>query len=187
MKEITNKTILKQGDKTYQPVEVDGVVYWIDESVDQEPNIWFFSKRLNRPQIAGISIASITCQNQIVAQSQPKLEGIPVVSLDNYIPVKCQVALNYWKQFDGEKQKGIVYGIGLCLEHQKENPNRYTQKDIEEAFLAGSYFKEKWVKEIPLKNSDIVLREPDVEKYLNHAKCISVIEVDEQFNVKIEY
>jgi hypothetical protein len=29
MKQITNKTILLQGDKTYQPIEVDGVVCWV--------------------------------------------------------------------------------------------------------------------------------------------------------------
>ena len=31
MKRITHKTLLKQGDKKYEAVEVDGVIYWIND------------------------------------------------------------------------------------------------------------------------------------------------------------
>lgn len=30
MKKITNKTVLRQGNKLFQPVEVDEVIYWVD-------------------------------------------------------------------------------------------------------------------------------------------------------------
>jgi hypothetical protein len=33
MKTIINKTILKQGENTYTPVEVDGVIYWVGEII----------------------------------------------------------------------------------------------------------------------------------------------------------
>ena len=32
MKIITNKTVLKQENNTFTPVEVDNVIYWVDES-----------------------------------------------------------------------------------------------------------------------------------------------------------
>lgn len=32
---------------------------------------------------------------------------------------KINIAIDYWKTFDGEKQQGIVYGLGLALSHYK--------------------------------------------------------------------
>jgi hypothetical protein len=55
MKKVTNKTILKQGEKEFNPIEVGDRITWCDE-------------RLN-----------------VVAQSSDKLKGVPVVSLDGYI------------------------------------------------------------------------------------------------------
>lgn len=43
-------------------------------------------------------------------------------------------------------------------------------KQLKKAFTAGSHFKEKYYKEVHLLNSDIVLREPDFEKYLKSKK-----------------
>lgn len=51
MKKITNKTILKQRDKIFSPVESEGVIYWRDEYLN------------------------------FVAQSENKLENIPVINL----------------------------------------------------------------------------------------------------------
>jgi hypothetical protein len=36
MKQITSKTLLQQGDKIYQPIEVDGVIYWYNK---REPKL----------------------------------------------------------------------------------------------------------------------------------------------------
>ena len=31
MKKITENAVLKQGDKTYQPIESEDIIYWIDK------------------------------------------------------------------------------------------------------------------------------------------------------------
>lgn len=41
---------------------------------------------------------------------------------------------------------------------------------VEDAFMNGSNFKEKYVKEIPLEGSNIVLKEPDFDKYILNLK-----------------
>ncbi len=42
----------------------------------------------------------------------------------------------------------------------------FTLKEMQECFIQGSHFKEKWFKKIKLSNSDIILKEPDFKKYL---------------------
>ena len=42
--------------------------------------------------------------------------------------------------------------------------------EIEKAFIQGSHFKEKYVKEIHLIDSDIILQEPDTQKYTSQLK-----------------
>jgi predicted amino acid racemase len=113
MKQITKNTILKQGDKTYQPVEVDGIIYW----VDKEENHWIGAFNIN--------------DKDVVVQSQPKLEGIPVIDL--------KTNLNYY------------------------NINQYTQKDIEKFY--------KHVKTHTFAEA------------MEQINSISLIEVDEQFNI----
>jgi hypothetical protein len=172
MKQITKNTILKQGDKTFQPIEVDSVVYWVDETIligmkgdrvieTHNPIVTTICE-INRDN-ADLRIKGYK-DMKIVAQSQPKLERIPVVYLDIALR-KMNEALTFWGTFDGEKQQGIVYGIKLCMEHYKSNPNQYTQKDIEKAikFTRGS-------------------NEP-MEEILEQINYISVIEVDEHFNI----
>jgi hypothetical protein len=41
---------------------------------------------------------------------------------------------------------------------------------IEDAFIGGSHFKEKYLKEIVLENSNIILKEPDFDKYISKLK-----------------
>lgn len=43
MKKITNRTLLKQGDKTYKPIEVDNVIYWIDKESEIPQYKWFYA------------------------------------------------------------------------------------------------------------------------------------------------
>jgi hypothetical protein len=106
MKQITNKTILKQGDKTYQPIEFGGMITWCDE------------------------------HDGILAQSEPKLDGVPVI----------EIGSTGFDEFE------------------------YTQADIERAlslaFLASQDGYDITTKEI-----------------LEQINSISVIEVDEDFNV----
>jgi len=137
MKQITKNTILKQRDKTFQPIEVDGVVFWYEEDD--------FKKHYPK------------------AQSQLRFERIPVIGLDSYVEIladKCVTtnAGNRTINEDGWMSTGFVYGF-------KSNPNQYTQKDIEKAikFTRGS-------------------NEP-MEEILEQINYISVIEVDEHFNI----
>lgn len=80
MKQITNKTILKQGDKSFQPIEnMDKSIFWEDST------------------------------DQIVAQSQPHLEGVPVISLNSYTQKDIEKAfeLGYQCKVDnGYKSNG---------------------------------------------------------------------------------
>jgi hypothetical protein len=139
MKQITNKTILKQGDKTYQPIEHDGNIHWVDSSI-----------------LVGME------GDWVVAQSQPKLDGIPVVSLDSYVDRIAKEILpddsNWQRRFD------IVKGF-------KSNSNHYTQADIDKAIkLARPSYK---------KNNFVFSKE-EIRELIN---SISVIEVDEHFNI----
>ena len=176
MKQITNKTILiqeigqekckeygcgnsecifeclnpKKIFKTYQPVEVDGVIYWGKKSNEDwfnfynEDEYWF-----------------------LVAQSQPKLEGIPVISLDSYVE---RLGQKY-----GKSRVEVSTAWGSFVDGYKSNPNQYNQKDIEKA--------------IELARETISSNEAGIcDKYtelgiLQQINSISVIEVDEQFNI----
>jgi hypothetical protein len=57
MKKITPNTILKQIDKTFTAVEVDGNIVWIDKT---------------------------EFADETIAQTKPILQGMPVISLDSY-------------------------------------------------------------------------------------------------------
>ena len=88
MKQINKNTPLKQGDKTFQPVEVDGVIYWVDSYNLSEPyesrikqGMPFYKDELNDILIAEYSPSS-KVSRLVIAQSQPKIKGIPVISLD---------------------------------------------------------------------------------------------------------
>jgi len=113
MKQITNKTKLIQGDKTYSAVEVDGVIYWFRQIKETDKGYFY-----------DIMMKSIVTHNNvysdyIIAQSEPKLEGIPVISLDGYF-VKLE-----------EIGQRIIDIFRLM----------YTQKDIEKAIELAQMVK----------------------------------------------
>jgi hypothetical protein len=170
-KQITNKTILKQGDKTFQPIEVDGVIYWIDKEAT-ECKFYLHKSFSGNDQIYNVEEDGgslddfkrgqpIGWCSKIVAQSQPKFEGIPIVSLDSYVE-KFKKEYNSGNNSD-VFTKGIETGIEIGY---KSNPNQYTQKDI--------YFAINLAKH-PLNYSN--------EQIFHQINSISVIEVDEQFNI----
>lgn len=70
---------------------------------------------------------------EIIA-SYPKIEGILEFSElpHNDFKNKINTAINYWKTFDGDKQCGIVYGLGLSLEHYGQE-KMYSLEDIKKA------------------------------------------------------
>jgi hypothetical protein len=136
MKQITNKTILKQGNNTYQPVEVDGVIYWVDKKGDfpYKPFIGAYiiewaDKSINLVNLSNsIPNSRRAISNRIIAQSTPKIEGIPVISLDSYVERLVQV-IDHNLVTDREISIvtcGVIEGYNL-------NPNQYTKADIEKA------------------------------------------------------
>lgn len=136
MKQITNKTILKQGNKTFQVVESDGVIYWRDELLN------------------------------FVAQSQPKLEGIPVISLDSYVE---KLAYKYYNSNEHYKVADSFHYIN----GYKANPNSSTQKDIKKAIELARIEIRNGINSYELTN----------EQILQKINEISIIEIDEQFNI----
>jgi len=159
MKKITKETILRKGHKTFQSVEVNDVVYWGKKSNED----WF----------------NLIVDDEywyIVAQSQPKLEGVPVISLDSYVE-RLKKGISEFSKLATDTQEqfwtGKAAGFGEALQiYNKSNPNQYTQQDIEKAYKMGYEDRDK-----------------DIGYGSNLAYCkeqinsISVIEVDEQFNI----
>lgn len=189
MKKITKNTLLKQGDKKYQPVEIDGVIYWVDENYEWvSPNdinkygIQYFEK-IKEGQIVIFDFVEkyelfkyhlhyyvvkshFSTPNKpflIIAQSQPKLEGIPVIS-----PIISLV-----KKIHNDAQKYAIkthspnreaHRRGYIIGYNS-NPNKYTQKDIQFAINLAKH---------TLNYTN--------EQILEQINFISVIEVDDNFN-----
>lgn len=155
MKQITNKTILKQGDKVYYPVKVDGVIYWGKKSNEdwfnfyREDEYWFF-----------------------VAQSQLKIEGFPVIGLDSYIE-KLKKGISEFSKLANDKKDpfwtGKAAGFGEALQIYKSNPNQYTLSDIEKAIDYAA-------------NPQKILINTK-EEILEQINSISTINVDDNFNI----
>lgn len=158
MKQITKTTILHCGDKTYQPVQnMDGSIFWEDTNY------------------------------QIVAQSQPRIEGIPVVSLDSYVNELTKLDLIHLiKIVQKSEDYKSVMGINLentlkrLLSNYKSNPNQYTQKDIDKAIELSKeqpYFN---------KNGNRLSGEGyflSTEEILEQISQIEIIHIDGQFNI----
>jgi len=181
MKQITNKTILKQGDKTYQPVEVEGVVYWVDNKpskkgqkcYDKSDNTIFEKEYDSLPHpLTNDNPVNENDYLPIVSQSQLKLVGIPFISLDLYIENLADNCVknhssNRTLNEDGWMSTGFVYGYN-------SNPNHYTQKDIEKAIELAR-------ERIPHPDFDYVYEED--QEILEQINSISTIEVDQQFDI----
>jgi site-specific recombinase XerD len=172
MKQITNKTILKQGDKTYQPIEVDGVIYWIDESLtikDVRPYYgrFHFEKNVAINTFPTYLTDLSECK-LIIAQSQTNLEGVPIISLESY--VKNLAIEKYGKKHEMLQGQLMFFKYGY-----KSNPNQYTQKDIEKAIKLGKLKQEL--------ESGVFVKKYSNKQILEQINSISIIEVDEQFKV----
>jgi hypothetical protein len=151
-KQITNKTILKQGNKTFEPIDHMGTnITWENEN-------------------------DIT-----VAQLQPILEGVPVISLDSYRSILSEKACK--KQdlaggFSGGVHERAVAGM-FFRKGYNSNPNKYTQKDIEKSIeLAKKGYDEFGINGFIKHGFDFTK-----QQILEQINSISVIEVDEQFNI----
>jgi hypothetical protein len=176
MKQITKNTIFKQGDKIYQLVEVDGVIYWVDKKSEIE-KYWYNSSTNQIDDTKGLSTIQKNINNKnfwnhcwkIIAQSQPKLEEIPVISFDSYVE----------KLFKPEPDDYEGYKNGW-INGYKSNPNNYTQKDIERAIeLARQGLVGHGDLTVSCKLDDL-LDNVDIIDQINQ---ISSIEVDQEFNI----
>lgn len=197
MKQITNKTILKQGDKTFQPVEVDGVVYWIDESFTDDYKLLksdgiLFTRDSGDREIYsyyehdgyGLGVfdlkgkrytISVSRSSKIVAQSQPKLEDVPVISLDSYIERLAKNSYCTQPKTINTLHADTNYILGF-IDGYNSNPNHYTQADIEKAIDLAS-------KPQKILLNGIIREHLTKEEILDQINSISVIEVDEGFNI----
>lgn len=143
MKQITKNTLLKQRDKIYSTVESKSIIYWRNEYLN------------------------------FVAQSEYKIEGIPVISLDSYVE-KLKKSISEFSKLAKDTQEhfwtGKAAGFGKVLQiYNKSNSNQYTQKDIEKAYNLGFEHKQK-------ANCPLILA---IEK-INE---IETIYIDKQFNI----
>lgn len=182
MKQITNKTVLKQGDKLFQPVEVENVIYWVDEEVVCKTGELYLSSLLRR--IISKSRGVIQAGDKIVAQSQPKLEGIPVISLDCNIQ-KLIKKFKYFAANTANEQLGALCNKAwnILTDFVLSNSNQYTQKDIEKAIeLAIESHVCAYIDEDKQPRISYDL-EDTTKEILEQINAITEIEVDEQFNI----
>jgi hypothetical protein len=152
MKKINNKTILIQGDKTFQPIEVDDVIYWVDAS-----------------QL--IDGQKFKHYEKAIAQSLPKLKRVPVISLNRYIERLADTIT----ENEGFNLHNGAYDYSNGVEKgYNSNPNQYTLKDIKEAIELAS--------QCSVIEDEIIFWN-NTEDIIEQINSISIINVDEQFNI----
>jgi hypothetical protein len=180
MKQITNKTILKQGDKTYQPIEVDGVIYWIDDDLtikDVRPyyGSYHYEKGVAINKFPDYLTDLSECK-LIVAQSQPKLEFVPVITLYWNVEKLAEEYRIVGFETNRNHREATLEKIAF-IKGFKSNPNQYTKEDIEKAFDLGYQCK--------VNNGYKVngTYQEDYVKCLEQISSISVIEVGDEFNI----
>ena len=186
-KNITANTLLKQGEKTYKPVEVNSIIYWLGgEAKTDEPAFDTQEKSTKwSPVLKMLGNTNIVTESfgtnrfiKIIAQSEPKLDGVPVVSLDRYIekfaekeyrehPSNCKSNPSFHFNRDVNcfrKRKAFIKGY-------TSNPNKYNLADIERAI--------KLTREAFLLTGNLQYN----SKILKQINQIQQITVDEQFNI----
>jgi len=186
MKQITNKTILKQGDKTYNPVKGDGVIYWLGGPISLNPdNIWVYRSNRIWKFKQGMTVVSSNMPIEIIAQSQPKLEGIPVISLDSYVENLFEQNTKTTSFGEHGKQSPFYW----FNKGYNSNPNQWTDDDIRKTIELARTLQEgknEFEVENILGSSDGTygVKQKYTEKeILKQINSISVIEVDTSFNI----
>jgi hypothetical protein len=138
MKQITNKTLLKQGDKTFQPVEVNKIIYWVDKDVKENEPCFIITRQGFLGRYEGIAPELLKGNNgKIIAQSHPKFEGIPVISLDKNPTLHYQA--QYYTQKDIEKTMRFCRETILQRDFILEQINQILVVEVDEQFNIISY------------------------------------------------
>lgn len=181
MKQITKITTLKQGDKKYYPIEIDSVIYWIDLTAPIEevyPQI--VVEKLNKMntyclfQIDNINDIDRGLQYKIIAQSQPKIEFVPIIRLDSYI----ESLAKYYTGEEMDRDDKRLFSI-LCSFGKQHIQKQYTYKDIEKIFNLAREIKEITANGV----RGVTVKYETFEEAAEQLNSISIIEVDEQFNI----
>ena len=169
MKQIINKTILKQGDKTYQPIEVDGVIYWVDKISQIIVGDWYsemvmgkvlFTHKMKEESLIGWNESEHTKNSfkarcsKIVAQSEPKLDDAPVIEIG-------PTGFDEFEYTQADIEKAIE------LAREADSIEGTVDLDVVLCYGSNDDLRTKWTK----------------EEILEQINSISVIEVDEDFNV----
>lgn len=180
MKKITSNTLLKQGGKTYKPVEMtNGNIYWITSEIPKIGQLGYSNVSKSIVRFTDPRFFSDGTIFSIIVQSEPKLDGVPVISLDSYVerlaykisrqevPILsngtlCNARCNL--------QEGILQGVKLSYQ---SNPNQYTLADIEKVYELS---REN-------KNYSSVFFTFTKKEIIDQINQIQSITVDEQFNI----
>jgi len=155
IKKITKKTILKQivnGEEiTFKSFEKEGVFYWTKKNI--------YPGDIVVPDI--------------IAQSEPKIDGVPVVSLDSYYPKFVNIITDMKAELNNTIDLN-AYSIG-AIESFRCNPNKYTLADIEKAMDLAR------VNNV-MNNNDVYFQYKDTE-IIDKINSIQSITVDSDFNI----
>jgi len=139
MKKITVNTKLKQGDRIFPAIEVDGVIYW-EKSHVKKGNFVYNHKTKALEQTNQDTY--IWFNNFIVAQSQPKLEGVPVVNQEElekifitsfYTQKDIEKAIQLTAKLNGDINKGRIESI-------IDQINSISVIEVDEIFCIKDYF-----------------------------------------------
>jgi hypothetical protein len=174
MNKITATTRLIQGGKEYQPVEVDGVIYWVDKTITPEhKEICCFVDGFKTWLDEYLTHVKFTPSIfKIIAQSQPILKGIPVITLNSYVQELAEIAVIEKGNLTNEREQIIAIVGWVDGYYQKE----FTLADIEKAFELGQESMEY----------DIIdgwYSTMNKQQCIEQISTIDVIEVDDSFNV----
>ena len=137
MKQITQNTILKQGNNEYYAVNVDDIIYWLDKNADVNFSLFHYAYGKIYPTLHDTidylestkNIKEFDCYYNyitVIAQSKNVLSGIPVIDLNSYI---TSLAYNY---FNSNEHYKISHSCHYA-EGYKANKNTYTEEDIKKA------------------------------------------------------
>jgi hypothetical protein len=151
MKRITEKTILKKGDKEYFPVKVDETIYWCSNGdvFPSEPYLAWETNYSTGPKERWVLYYLNTELNGskqlvIVAQSYPNVDGIPVISLEAHNTMlimedECPIDLNSYSLKDIEKTVRLTRGSDTPIEIIIEKVNEISVIELDEFYNIISY------------------------------------------------
>lgn len=174
-KKITKNTLILQGNKTYFPLEVDGVIYWTN-SLAVEPKFPQIVVESNTQgeyslfQLDNINDLDSRMQFPIFAQSKAVLKDIPVINLETFVEELATAKFPSFKNiFDGIsilRKQAFIEGYMACF-----NTN-YTRHEMQKA-LSTAYMI---IEEGGNITTEEILEELKHEEFLR-------IEVDENFKI----